>query len=306
MQQHPLRVATQAGLWLVALAAALLAAVGFGVHATVTLRARAVEFAQLRAIGLSRRSLTAVVGAESLLLCLLGGTFGIGIGALLGWLVGPLVAGSADGTPPIPSVVDIRAAVGDPTASSSAIPMTSTADFLGLAATVQAHLPPALAAVHESTTVSLVTAPARLLMRNDTAETTLDDDGEVQLQIARLTAEESDTVEIVTGRLPAEQGTGSDASVEVVLSQAVADAIAVDVGDRLTVLAPWGPVPVGTQLGTNLQVVGIVAPVAQDAPLWEAIPETWLPVHQDARSDRAAYTRGTLLAADDGMAALGS
>ena len=204
------------------------------------------------------------------------------------------------------SVVDIRAAVGDATASSSAIPMTSTADFLGLAATVEAHLPPALAAVHESTTVSLVTAPARLLIRNDTPETTLDDDGEVQLQFARLTAEESDTVEIVKGRLPAEQGTRSDASVEVVLSQAVADAIAVDVGDRLTVLAPWGLVPVGTQLGTNLQVVGIVAPVAQDAPLWEAIPETWLPVHQDARSDRAAYTRGTLLAADDGMAALGS
>ena len=204
------------------------------------------------------------------------------------------------------SVVDIRAAVGDATASSSAIPMTPTADFLALAATVQAHLPPALASVHESTTVSLVTAPARLLMRNDTLETTLDDDGEVQLQIARLTAEESDTVEIVRGRLPAAQGTRADSSVEVVLSQAVADAISVDVGDRLTVMAPWGLVPVGTQLGTNLQVVGIVAPVAQDAPLWEAIPDTWRPVHQDARSDRAAYTRGTLLAADDGMAALGS
>src|SRR5665648_1073459 len=204
------------------------------------------------------------------------------------------------------SVVDIRAAVGDSTASSSAVPMTPTKDFLALAATVQAQLPPVLASVHESTTVSLVTAPARLLMRNDTPETTLDDDGEVQLQIARLSADETDTVEIVKGRLPAAQGTRSDASVEVILSQAVADAISVDVGDRLTVLAPWGPVPVGTQLGANLQVVGIVAPVAQDAPLWEAIPETWLPVHQDARSDRAAYTRGTLLAADDGMAALGS
>ncbi len=204
------------------------------------------------------------------------------------------------------SVIDIRAAVGDSTASSSAVPMTPTKDFLALAATVEAQLPPALASVHESTTVSLVTAPARLLMRNDTPETTLDDDGEVQLQIARLTAEETGTVEIVKGRLPAAQGTRSDASVEVILSQAVADAISVDVGDRLTILAPWGPVPVGTQLGANLQVVGIVAPVAQDAPLWEAIPETWLPVHQDARSDRAAYTRGTLLAADDGMAALGS
>lgn len=105
MQQHPLRVATQAGLWLVTLAAAALAAVGFGVHATVTLRARAVEFAQLRAIGLSRRRLTAVVASESMLLCLLGGVFGIGLGALLGWLVGPLVAVSADGRPPVPAVL---------------------------------------------------------------------------------------------------------------------------------------------------------------------------------------------------------
>jgi hypothetical protein len=105
MAQHPLRVATQAALWLVTLAAALLAAVGFGVHATVSLRARAVEFAQLRAIGLSRGRLTAVVGAESLLLCLLGAVFGIGIGALLGWLVGPLVAVSASGRSPVPSVV---------------------------------------------------------------------------------------------------------------------------------------------------------------------------------------------------------
>ncbi|WP_024287575.1 ABC transporter permease [Cellulomonas sp. KRMCY2] len=104
MQEHPLRVATQGALWLVTLAAAILAAVGFAVHATATLRAREVEFAQLRAIGLSRRRLIAVVGVESLLLCVLGTAFGIGLGALLGWLVGPLVAVSADGLPPVPAV----------------------------------------------------------------------------------------------------------------------------------------------------------------------------------------------------------
>ncbi|WP_199423618.1 ABC transporter permease [Actinotalea solisilvae] len=104
MQEHPQRVATQAALWLVTLAAALLAAVGFAVHATVSLRARSVEFAQLRAIGLSRRRLTTVVGLESLLLCTLGAGFGTGLGALLGHLVGPLVAVSATGTRPVPTV----------------------------------------------------------------------------------------------------------------------------------------------------------------------------------------------------------
>lgn len=105
MQEHPQRVATQAALWLVTLAAALLAAVGFAVHATVSLRARSVEFAQLRAIGLSRRRLTTVVGLESLLLCTLGAGFGTGLGALLGHLVGPLVAVSATGTRPVPTVL---------------------------------------------------------------------------------------------------------------------------------------------------------------------------------------------------------
>jgi hypothetical protein len=105
MQQNPLRVATEAALWIAILAAALLAAVGFAVHAAATLRSRRVEFAELRAIGLSRRGLVAVVGSESLLLCLLGVVFGIGVGVLLSWLGGPLVAVSPDGTPPVPSVV---------------------------------------------------------------------------------------------------------------------------------------------------------------------------------------------------------
>jgi FtsX-like permease family len=100
-----LRVGTQGALWLVTLAAALLAAAGFAIHAAVTIRARETEFAQLRAVGLSRRSLTGVIAIETLLLSLLGCVFGIGLGVLLSWLIGPLVGFTVDGRAPFPAVL---------------------------------------------------------------------------------------------------------------------------------------------------------------------------------------------------------
>ena len=105
LQEAPLRVATQAALWVSIVAGALLAAVGFAMHSAATLRARRVELAQLRAIGLTRRGLLALVGAESVLLCALGVVFGVAIGILLAFLVAPLVAVSPNGTPPVPSVI---------------------------------------------------------------------------------------------------------------------------------------------------------------------------------------------------------
>jgi ABC-type lipoprotein release transport system permease subunit len=105
LQEAPLRVATQAALWVSIVAGALLAAVGFAMHSAATLRARRVELAQLRAVGLTRRGLLALVGAESLLLCALGIVFGVAIGILLAFLVGPLVAVSPNGTAPVPSVI---------------------------------------------------------------------------------------------------------------------------------------------------------------------------------------------------------
>jgi FtsX-like permease family len=105
LEEGPLRIATQAALWLAIVAAAILASIGFTVHTAATMRARRLEFAQLRAIGLSRRALAAVIGAESALLGVIGTIFGVGIGVLLSWLVGPLVALSPDGSPAVPGVV---------------------------------------------------------------------------------------------------------------------------------------------------------------------------------------------------------
>lgn len=105
LQEAPLRVATQAALWLAIITGALLAAVGFAAHSTATLRARRLELAQLRAIGFSRSRLVGLVGGESLLMAGLGTVFGVAIGLLLVWLIGPLVAVSPDGSETVPAVV---------------------------------------------------------------------------------------------------------------------------------------------------------------------------------------------------------
>ncbi|MBN2176638.1 MAG: hypothetical protein JW722_03170 [Demequinaceae bacterium] len=105
LQDDPLRVGIQAALWLVTAAAIVLAALGFAVHTVVTVRARELEFAQLRAVGLARSALTRLVSAESLLLAILGTFFGLVLGIALGYLVAPLISVGPDGRPPVPGVI---------------------------------------------------------------------------------------------------------------------------------------------------------------------------------------------------------
>ena len=102
---NPLRVAITVAMWLVAGAAALLAAVGFAVHVVVSTRARALELAQLRAVGLSPGATVRMVGVEATLLASLGTVCGIGLGLWLVSLAAPLVSFGPGGQPPVPEVV---------------------------------------------------------------------------------------------------------------------------------------------------------------------------------------------------------
>lgn len=102
---NPLRVAIGVSMWLVAGAAALLAAVGFAVHIVVSTRARALELAQLRAVGLSSGATVRMVGVEAALLATLGTVCGIGLGLWLVSLTAPLVSFGPDGQPPVPEVL---------------------------------------------------------------------------------------------------------------------------------------------------------------------------------------------------------
>ena len=104
LQEAPLRVGTQAALWLAILAGAVLASIGFAAHSIATLRARRLELAQLRALGFSRGRLVRLLAVESLIMSGLGTAFGVAVGLLLVWLVGPLVAVSPGGAPTIPAV----------------------------------------------------------------------------------------------------------------------------------------------------------------------------------------------------------
>ena len=105
LKNDPLRVAIQAALWLVTGAAVVLAALGFAVHAIVTVRAREIELAQMRAIGVLRGQLLRIVSSENALLSFLGLVFGLGLGIALSYLVAPLVSVGADGRPPLPPVI---------------------------------------------------------------------------------------------------------------------------------------------------------------------------------------------------------
>jgi hypothetical protein len=85
--------------------AAFFAAVGFAASATASARARMLEFAVLRSLGLRTRQLSGWISIENglvVVLSLLGGT---ALGLAVAWLVLPYVALGTSGEPPVPPVI---------------------------------------------------------------------------------------------------------------------------------------------------------------------------------------------------------
>lgn len=104
LQEGPLRIGTQAALWLTIITSAVLLAIGFGMHSAGSLRRRRLEFAQLRAVGFGRRSILSTVSIEAGVLSAIGIVFGVVSGVVLAQLLGPLVSVSPTGAPPVPAV----------------------------------------------------------------------------------------------------------------------------------------------------------------------------------------------------------
>ncbi|WP_199423619.1 FtsX-like permease family protein [Actinotalea solisilvae] len=196
------------------------------------------------------------------------------------------------------SAVDVRSSVGAPGGGFTPA-LAGTEPFAAWAQDLTDRLPPGLAAVVDAATPTLVGPPAPLLARDGVPDPADDPDGQVELAVALVPA----GLELVAGALPAERvpGAAADAPVEVVVSAAAADAAALDVGTRLTVAAPLGPLVADERAAAGLLVVGVVAPADAGHVAWEAVPETWSPVARGERSDRSAFTRLTALAAPDGV-----
>ncbi|MGW6874195.1 FtsX-like permease family protein [Streptomyces xanthophaeus] len=101
----PLSAGPQSALAALAVASALLAAIGFAACAAAARRERAREFAVLLALGSPRRSLVRTAAAESCLLVGLGTAVGVGLGAAIVHLVVPLLVLTPAARPPVPPVL---------------------------------------------------------------------------------------------------------------------------------------------------------------------------------------------------------
>lgn len=105
LTESPLRISIPTAVWVVIIAAAILAAIGFAVHVVVSTRARELELAQLSAVGMTRGQLVRMLTTETILLATLGAVCGLGLGAGLVTLIAPLIALGPSGGPPLPDVL---------------------------------------------------------------------------------------------------------------------------------------------------------------------------------------------------------
>ncbi|WP_322869860.1 ABC transporter permease [Streptomyces goshikiensis] len=123
----PLSAGPQAALAALALACAVLAAIGFAASAAAAARERGREFAILLALGAPRRDLARTAAAESGVLVGLGAGVGLALGAAIVHLVVPLVVLTPAARCPVPEVlVDLPA--GETlllTAAIAAVPLLS-------------------------------------------------------------------------------------------------------------------------------------------------------------------------------------
>ncbi|MEV0411517.1 FtsX-like permease family protein [Streptomyces sp. NPDC050448] len=101
----PLSAGPQSALAALAVACAVLAAIGFAASSAAGARERTRDFTVLSALGAPRRSLTCTAAAESLVLVGLGGAVGVGLGAVVVHLVVPFMVLTPAGHGPLPPVV---------------------------------------------------------------------------------------------------------------------------------------------------------------------------------------------------------
>ncbi|AEE46026.1 hypothetical protein [Cellulomonas fimi] len=105
--EGPSRAAQRAATALLVLAAVVLALAGTALHAASALDARELDVARLHGMGAPRRSVRASLLAEQGVLTGAPVLLGALLGALACWAVGPLLAVSADGLPPVPAAVPL-------------------------------------------------------------------------------------------------------------------------------------------------------------------------------------------------------
>ena len=105
LSSGPLRVELRVALGLLIAAAVVLAIAGAAAQAAAAARARATSAARLRGLGVPRRGILTVGLLEHAIVTSVAVLGGGVVGAVLAWLVGPLLVTGEGGAPPIPPAV---------------------------------------------------------------------------------------------------------------------------------------------------------------------------------------------------------
>jgi hypothetical protein len=105
LRTDPVALGVIGGLALGFVSAALFAAIGFVVSASVSARERLTEFALLRALGLSPGQLSGWLTIENGMLVLISLVGGTGLGLLMAWVALPFVTVTQDASKAVPPVL---------------------------------------------------------------------------------------------------------------------------------------------------------------------------------------------------------
>ncbi|HET8586785.1 MAG TPA: FtsX-like permease family protein, partial [Candidatus Limnocylindria bacterium] len=105
LRTDPVALGVIGGLALGFVSAALFAAIGFVVSASVSARERLTEFALLRALGLSPGQLSGWLSIENGMLVLISLVGGTGLGLLMAWVALPFVTVTQDASKAVPPVI---------------------------------------------------------------------------------------------------------------------------------------------------------------------------------------------------------
>jgi hypothetical protein len=105
LRTDPVALGVIGGLALGFVSAALFAAIGFVVSASVSVRERLGEFALLRALGLSPGQLSGWLTLENGMLVAISLIGGTGLGLLMDWVALTFVTVTQDASPPVPPLI---------------------------------------------------------------------------------------------------------------------------------------------------------------------------------------------------------
>jgi len=228
-----------------------------------------------------------------------------------GLMLDTLDEGARDAVARAGSSADVLAqvTVGAPRAGAR---LSSPDATITLAESMPDLLPPALSQVITSSSLSVLSGEVTVRQLDGAA---WNGDGDLLAQLAMLTPQNTAALSLVDGRIPGARPAESRAPIEILISEASADATGLVIGSTIDFALPESaddaddPELVNGADGepdpiTSFEIVGIATEQAGSAAsTWEDTPRVWTPGTREATPGARSQLRFTGLVSPDGLSA---